>query len=227
MDKITVWFIVGFVVLVTVVVVAAGVMSGGFSTANNASSTFVATTVSGLTPADWMKGNANAKVSLIEYGDYECPACDEYEPILEQVVRDYGDRVVFAYRNFPLYTIHRDAGISAQAAEAAGLQGKFWEMHDLLYAKQSEWITAAPGDVVKKYFDGYAASLGINVEKFDRDISASVVTGKIAADVASGNAASVDHTPTFFVNLEQIPNPSTYNELKAVLDETLASSTAP
>ncbi len=227
MDKITIWFIVGFVALVVVVVVVAGITSGGFSTApSNTPAGFVATTVPPITSADWTRGNATATVSFIEYGDYECPACAETEPIMQQLESDYGSRVTFVFRNFPLYTIHPDAGISAQAAQAAGLQGKFWEMHDLLYAKQNEWSTTAPGDVVAKYFDGYATSLGLDVKTFDQDINSSQVMNKIQADVASANAASVDHTPTFFLNLTQIPNPASYAAFKTVLDTALASSTA-
>ena len=230
MDKITIWFIVGFVVLVGVVVVAAAVMSGGFSSGSNASGTlagFVATTAPAITSADWMRGDATATVTMIEYGDFECPACAEYAQIVDQLVSAYGNRVIFAFRNFPLYTIHPDAQISAQAAEAAGLQGKYWEMNDLLYQKQNDWVTATPSSAVSEYFDGYATSLGLDVNKFNQDINSSQVTSKIAADVASGNAASIDHTPTFFVNLKQIPNPTSYADFQVVLDAALASSTAP
>jgi len=228
MDKTTKWFIVGFIVLALVVVVVAGVMSGGFSgpASGTPSSTFVATTVPALTSADWTRGSANAKVSFVEYGDFECPACAEYAPIVSQLVTAYGDRVLFSFRNFPLYSIHPNAGISSQAAEAAGLQGKFWEMHDLLYQKQGEWASAVPTAVVSQYFNGYATSLGLNVSKFDTDINSSGVLNKVQADVTSGNAAQIDHTPTFFINLKQIQNPTNYNEFKAVIDAALASSTA-
>lgn len=227
MDKITLWFIGGFVALVVVIVIVAGVMSGGFSTASpgGAPSGFVATTVPALTVADWTKGNKNAKVTFIEYGDYECPACAATSPVFDQLISAYGDRVLFAFRNFPLYSIHPNAQIAAQAAGAAGLQEKYWEMEDILYQKQNEWASAPPGDAVSKYFDGYARSLGLDVKKFDQDISGSLVADKIRTDVASANAAQVDHTPTFFLNLKQIPNPASYNEFKAVLDQALASST--
>ncbi len=223
MDKITLWFIVGFVVLVVVGVIAAGVMSGGFSsTATSTSPGFVATTVPPIAAADWTQGNKNAKVTFIEYGDYECPACGETSPIVQQLMTAYGDRVLFAFRNFPLYQIHENAGISAQAAEAAGLQGKFWQMHDLLYAKQNDWSSAFTNTIVADYFNGYASSLGLNVAKFDTDMSSGEVSNKIQADVTSGNAAAIDHTPTFFLNLTQIPNPTSYDEFKAVLDKALA-----
>lgn len=234
MDKITVWFIAGFVVLATVVVIAAGVMSGGFSTTPSSSTStppgFVATIVPAITSVDHIRGKANAAVSLIEYGDYQCPACSEFEAVLVRALQEYGDRVTFAFRHFPLYTIHQNAGISAQAAEAAGLQGKFWEMHSALYANQAEWSSVPSGEVVAKNFNNYASSIGLDVQKFDKDISSAQVTGKIASDVAGANSAQVDHTPTFFVNLKQIPNPANYNELKAVLDAALglgnSSSTA-
>ncbi|MGC9968793.1 MAG: thioredoxin domain-containing protein [Minisyncoccia bacterium] len=227
MDKITLWFVVGFVVLVLVVIVVAGVTSGGFSagTANSTPPEFVATTAPTITAADWTRGKKDAKVSIIEYGDFECPACAEYSPVMNQLFAAYGDRVLFAFRNFPLYSIHPNAGISSQAAEAAGLQGKFWEMHDLLYQKQNEWAGAASSSVVNQYFDKYASSLGLDVNKFNQNINANPVVSKVQADVAGGNAAQIDHTPTFFVNLKQIPNPTSYNDFKAVLDGALASST--
>ncbi len=230
-SKATLWFISGFLVLVVGGVIAAAAYSN--SSGVNANGTpvapagFVATTVPPVSGADWAKGDASSSVSLIEYGDFECPACGEYQPLMQQLFKDYGARVNFVFREFPLYSIHPDAGISAQAAEAAGMEGgasAFWQMHDLLYAKQNDWVTTDPTQVVAKYFNGYAQSLGLDVAKFDADINAPKVTSKIAADVASGNAASVDHTPTFFVNLKQIPNPTSYAEFKAVLDAALASS---
>jgi protein-disulfide isomerase len=226
--KATIWFIVGFLVLVTVGVIIAGAYSGSplSSPSSSTPSNFVATTVPAVTSADWTMGSATSSVSFIEYGDYECPACAEYAVLVKQLAADYGSRVLFAFREYPLYTIHPNAGISAQAAEAAGLQGKYWEMHDLLYTKQNDWVTADPTQVVAEYFNGYAQSLGLNVTKFDADIGSAQVLDKIKADVASGDAASINHTPTFFVDLKQIPNPTSYNDFKAVLDAALASSTA-
>src|SRR5262249_17883521 len=103
-------------------------------------------------------------------------------------------------------------------------------MHDLLYAKQNDWANDAPGSVVLDHFNGYASSLGLDVAKFDADISAAAVQTKIQNDVASGNAAAIDHTPTFFVNLKQIPNPTSYQEFASVIDQALgiaSTSTLP
>jgi protein-disulfide isomerase len=229
-NKATTWFIVGFIVLVTAGVIIAGAYSSGQSS-NNASSTFVATTAPAITSADWTEGNPNAKVSLIEYGDFECPACGEYFPLVQQLVQNYSSTVLFVFRNFPLYTIHPFAGIGAQAAEAAGLEGgaqAYWAMHDLLYEKQSEWSTNSaltPAQVVSEYFNTYAQSIGLNVNQFDTDINATSVTDKIQADVDGGNAAAIDHTPTFFVNLKQIPNPESASDFENTLNAALASST--
>jgi len=231
-DKATIWFIVGFIVLVTAGAIIAGAYSSGQPSASGAAtSTFVATVVPAITAADWSEGNPNAKVSLIEYGDFECPACGEYAPIVQQLVQNYSSTVLFVFRNFPLYTIHPFAGISAQAAEAAGLEGgaaKYWAMHDLLYSKQSEWSTNSgltPAQVVTQYFDGYAQSIGLNVNTFDNDMNATSVAQKIQTDVTGGTAAQIDHTPTFFMNLVQIPNPTSLADFEKTLDAAVASST--
>ncbi len=234
-NKATIWFIVGFIVVVTAGAIIAGAYSSGTassSNSNTASSTFVATTVPAISAADWSEGNPNAKVSLVEYGDFECPACGEYAPIVEQLVQNYSSTVRFVFRNFPLYTIHPFAGVSAQAAEAAGLEGgmaKYWAMNSLLYSKQSEWslnASIAPGDLVGKYFDGYAQSIGLDVNTFNNDINATSVMQKIQADANSGNAAQIDHTPTFFVNLKQIQNPTSAADFESALNAALASSSA-
>jgi protein-disulfide isomerase len=218
-----IWVIGIFIAVVILATIAAALFSSG---AVPAHSTFNATTVPPLTSADWMRGDATSTVSVIEYGDFQCPACGEYEPIVEQLTKEYGNRVLFAFRNFPLFQIHQDAMIAAQAAEAAGLQGKYWQMHDLLYARQSEWSAEPASTVVAKYFNGYAQSIGLDVAKFDSDINSSVVTGKVQKDLASGNAASIDHTPTFFIDLAQIPNPSGFAQFQSDIDAALASSTA-
>ena len=215
-------------VIIAITVVAAFVSSGAGQTAQTPSN-FIATKTTALTTVDHTHGNANAKVTLIEYGDFECPACGEYQPILQQLYTAYNDKVLFAFRNFPLYQIHPFAMVSAQAAEAAGLQGKYWEMHDLLYTKQAEWSTngtlTAP-DVVTKYFIGYAQSLGLDVAQFQTDLNSDSVKAHVQSDLALGNAAQLDHTPTFFINGIQIPNPTSYAGFQKDIDAALASSTA-
>ena len=143
---------------------------------------------------------------------------------MKEVVQNYSSSIRYVFRNFPLYSIHPDAGIAAQAAEAAGLQGKYWEMHDLLYTNQNDWVTATPDQVVSKYFDGYATTLGLDVNKFNTDIGSQQVLDKIQTDVAGGTAAQIDHTPTFFVNLKQIPNPTSLADFQNVINSAIAAS---
>lgn len=216
--KSTIWFAFGFLVVATVVIIVAAVVSAG-KVDNTPSSD---TPASAVTEGEWTKGPKDAKVTLIEYGDFQCPACGSYEPIVQDVLKTYGDRVLFVFRDFPLYTIHPNAGIGAQAAEAAGLQGKYWEMHDLLYSKQNEWASAATNRIVADRFDGYAQSLGLDLNKFHEDINSDRVLSKIQKDVDGANAIGVDRTPTFYVNLKQIPNPSSEEEFKSILDAALA-----
>ncbi len=221
MSKSTVWTIVGLALIVTVVGIIAAARSGGALSTNQPAVN--ATTAPAITSADHTAGNPAAKVTVIEYGDYQCPACGAWSPIYAELIKDYGDRVLFAFRNFPLYQIHPNAQISSEAAEAAGLQGKFWEMHDMLYAKQTDWADTPTGSVVANYFDKYAAALGLNVSKFNADLNSAAVQNKIQTDVSGGNAAQIDHTPTFFLNLTQIANPANYLDFKSVLDKALSA----
>ena len=230
MSKTTIWFIVGFIVVVTAGVIIAGAYSSGTSS-NTASSTFVSTMAPALTSSDWTEGNPNAKVSLIEYGDFECPACGEYFPVVQQLFQNYSSTILFVFRNYPLTTIHPFAQIGAQAAEAAGLEGgvaKYWAMNNLLYTDQQQWSTNSAltsAQIVSQYFDGYAQSIGLDVSTFNTDISAASVLDKIQTDVNGGNAAQIDHTPTFFVNLQQIQNPTSLQDFENTLNAALASST--
>jgi protein-disulfide isomerase len=222
-NKATIWFVVGFTVVVAVGLVILGVVygTGSSSTPNSG---FVATTAPAITASDWTIGSSTAPVTLIEYGDFQCPACGAYYPVVKQLLADEGNNVYFIFRNYPLYTLHPDASIAAQAAEAAGLQGKYWEMHDTLYTNQATWSAATPGDVVSKYFNSYATSLGMDVAKFDQDINSNQVLNRIQSDVAGGNTASIDHTPTFFVNLKQIPNPTSYADFKSTIDQAVSAA---
>ncbi|HUO50822.1 MAG TPA: thioredoxin domain-containing protein [Candidatus Paceibacterota bacterium] len=216
------WLIGGFVLIIGIAVVAAAIASQGAQ--QSGTTNFVGTTAAAIDPSDHVKGDATSSVSVIEYGDFECPACGAWEPAVEQIEAVYGNRVKFVFRNFPLSQLHPNAMIAAQAAEAAGLQGKYWEMHDLLYQKQNDWVNTPNDQVVTKNFDGYAQSLGLDVTKFNTDINSDAVKARVQRDIASGNAAQVDHTPTFFVNLQQIQNPNSPQQFAQILDQTLASS---
>lgn len=151
--------------------------------------------------ADHTEGNPNAKVVIIEYADYQCPGCTVAAPAIREAVEKNKDNVLFIYRNFPLTSLHPNARAAAATAEAAGLQGKFWEMHDLLFSKKSEWAEASV-DTRGDYFAGYAESLGLNVDQFKTDIGSDAVAKKIDYDTAIAKKQNLTGTPSIFVNGE-------------------------
>lgn len=227
-NKATIWTIVALIVVVTAGLIIASIYSSGQAGSNTAG--FTATVAPAITNADWSIGNPDAKVTLIEYGDFECPACGEYYPVVQQLIQNYSSTVRFVFRNFPLYSIHPFAGIGAQAAEAAGALGgtaKYWAMNDALYEHQADWSTNSaltPEQVVSQYFNGYAQTIGLNVSQFDAEINATSVLQKIQDDVSGGSSAQIDHTPTFFVNLTQIPNPTSMQDFENTLNAAVAAS---
>lgn len=147
-------------------------------------------------------GKTDAKVVVTEYADFQCPACGAAHPQIKTIRELYKDTVLFVFRNFPLTTIHPNALAASTAAEAAGLQGKFWEMHDKLYETQDDWSSI---DSAKRtdVFTGYAKDLGLNVEQFKTDLSDSRVSDKISRDRALATRLNVDSTPTVYVGSEK------------------------
>lgn len=149
--------------------------------------------------ADHVFGNAKSPVVLIEYGDYECPYCAEAEPSLKTVYTTYQDQIAFVFRNFPLTTIHPNALAAAAAAEAAGQQGKYWDMHDQLYGGQQTWENLT-GSARTNAFVTYAKQIGINTTKFKQDLSSTKLTDKIQFDQAIGNKLGINATPTMYLD---------------------------
>ncbi|MBM3210545.1 DsbA family protein [Candidatus Saccharibacteria bacterium] len=152
---------------------------------------------------DRVYGNRDAKVVLIEYGDYQCPGCAEAAPSVKSVKEQYGDDLAFVFRNFPLTQIHPNARVAAAAAEAAGEQGKFWEMHDLLYAEQTAWSTLS-SNARSDYFLSQARTLELDQTKFSEDLASSQVNQKINFDIALGRKQQVEATPSFYLNGEAL-----------------------
>lgn len=152
-----------------------------------------------------MTGATTAKVTLVEFGDFQCPACKSYAPVIKQVIAQYRDNpnFNFVFRNFPLAQ-HLNAKKAAAAAEAAGEQGKYWEMYEALYDKQSEWETSQ--DPIPA-FTVYAASLGLNVEEFKKAITEDRFTQIINTDTNDGLKLQVNSTPTFFINGQKLAAP--------------------
>ncbi len=157
-------------------------------------------------------------VQVVEFGDYECPACSVAYPITQKLLADYKGKISFYFRNFPLSQIHPNAMISAEAAEAAAAQGKFWQMHDLLYSQQTEWANL--GDPLPKLKE-YARNLGLNVDQFESDLRANKYQTAILQDLNDGVSLGVPGTPTFFVNGSQSDSYG-FDSLKSLIEAAIS-----
>lgn len=149
--------------------------------------------------ADHIFGKVGSKVTLIEYGDYQCPGCGSINPSIVAVAEQYKDQLQFIFRNFPLTDAHPNAKAAAAAAEAAGLQNKFWEMHNKIYANQSDWENLS-GTERTNIFVKYATDFDLDSSKFKNDMSSVAVNNKINYDKAIGIKAEVDSTPSYYLN---------------------------
>lgn len=169
-----------------------------------------------LAAAGHSKGNPEAELTVVEFSDFQCPACAAYFPLVGRLADEFGDSVRFVYRHFPLTGIHSNAEPAARASEAAGKQDKFWEMHDLLFERQNDWANLRNPD---ETFAGYAELLELDAEQFSADYRDDAIAELVAADERAGTAARVSGTPTFFVNGEPIENPEGYDAFRALLVE--------
>ncbi len=167
---------------------------------------------------DHTLGPEMASLTLVEYSDFQCPSCAAFAPVIEQLINEYPTTLRFVYRHFPLQSIHPNANLAAQAAEAADMQGQFWAMHEILFDRQTDWSRLAnPHDL----FTSYASELGLKVEQFKIDIDSPSVRNRVSADYRSGLQAGVNSTPTFYLNGEPLENPRGLEAFKAVLDAKL------
>jgi len=167
------------------------------------------------------KGPADAKVVLTEFGDFQCPVCANFEVSIlqKEIFPAYGDKISFVWKHFPLTPQpHKNAQNAAVASEAANDQGKFWQMHDKLFATQNEWSEL--GDPASKFAE-YAGQIGLDVDKFKSDYVSKKYDDKITADKNLGTKLQVQGTPTFFVNGKQVANDGGPDALKKAIDEAL------
>jgi protein-disulfide isomerase len=142
--------------------------------------------------SDHIQGSVNAPLNIVEYGDYECPYTGMAYPVVRQIVRQFGDKLYFVFRNFPLNEIHPHAQNAAEAAEAAAAQGKFWEMHDYLFEHQKA--------LDNNHLLEYAQKVGLDIERFKNETSRHVYASSIDESLKTGINSGVEGTPTFFVN---------------------------
>jgi len=179
------------------------------------------TKITAITAADQVRGPETAPITLIEYSDFQCPACAAYFPIIQKLKEDLGEDLRFVYRHYPLRQIHPNAQGSAQAAEAAGKQGQFWEMHDLIFKNQTRWSSLSARDALKT-FTGYAKDLGLDENKFTDDFNSDAVNAKIKADEKGGTSLGIPGTPTFFLNGQPLASPQSYENFLQTLQEEIA-----
>jgi protein-disulfide isomerase len=171
--------------------------------------------------SDHVFGKTDSKVVFTEYGDFQCPGCGGMHPTVKTLIEKYEGQITFVFRNFPLTQIHPNALVAAAAAESAGLQGKYWEMHDMLFEKQDAWKGVAVKDRIN-VFTGYAKDLGLDEAKFKTDIASENVSKKVSYDLALGKKVGVSSTPTFILNGKELSNETWGDPAKleaAIVDE--------
>ncbi len=206
------WYVVASIVLV---VGTLAIMLLPMETARPAGPTGVMPTID---TADIRKGPDDAAVTFVEYGDFQCSSCAGYAPIVTRLHTEYQDRVLFAYRFVPLEATN--GPMAAQAAYAAHLQGKFWEMYDLLFEQRSSWQdSTAPLEV----FTGYAQTLGLQTQTFVRDATADSTVQFVLEQKTQALSAGITDLPTFLINGQPV-FPETYEEFAALLDKAIADA---
>lgn len=176
-----------------------------------------------LYESDWEKGNPDASVVIVEYSDFQCPACAQYYPIVSRLMEDMGDDVRFVYRHFPLRQIHPRAQLAGQASEAGGVQGKFWEMHDRLFETQNTWTRMSEREA-RDYFISLAVEVGLDENQFKADMKSDLAEAGVDDDFSSAVQLGVNSTPTFFINGDKIPNPRGYEAFRALVQQYVASA---
>ncbi|MEX0748924.1 MAG: thioredoxin domain-containing protein [Candidatus Saccharimonadales bacterium] len=173
-----------------------------------------------ITAEDHTRGPEDAALTLIEYSDFQCPACGGAEPLIQQMLAEYPDDVRLVYRHFPLTQIHAQAYDAARASEAAGRQDRFWEMHDLLFERQQNWSGDAQA---RTTFESYAEELGLDLEQYESDFAA--VNSRVDRDTAIAQQLGVNSTPTFYLNGEALEqNPTSIEVWREIIDSALAET---
>ena len=163
-----------------------------------------------ITNDDWIRGNIDAPVTILEYGDFECPHCGAAYPVLKALVYDYPEGIRLVYRHFPITSAHPNAFTAAEAAEAAGSQGAFWEMHDLLFTHQQQ--------LQYEYLLSYAQLLNLDVARFDREMRANIYAPEVRHDFRQGIEDGVNGTPTIFINRLRYDGPHQYGPMLAAIN---------
>jgi len=171
-----------------------------------------------VTASDYQVGTPSVKVIMIEYGDFQCPACATFYSIVKQLKEEYKNDLLFVFRDFPLTNIHRNALLSSQAAYAANMQGKYWEMHDLIYTNQTTW--AESGDAASIFAD-YAKKLDLDADQFTKDMNSDEAKTFVKEGENNAISLGLNSTPSIFLNNKLLNIPLSYEAFKKAIDEEL------
>jgi len=214
--------IVGGIGIITLVIVigAAFLFGGTSSSSSSAQNAQPIKNTNALVHKDSHEINAHSKVTLVEFGDFQCPACGAEYPTVTQLLQTYNGKINFVFRNFPLPQ-HQNAQAAAEAAEAAGAQGKFFDMYNMLYTNQNTWGETTNAS---SYFTQYAKALHLDMNKFASDTKSNKYASKIQADINDGYAVNVNATPTFFLNGVPIQGGLPYTDFKSRIDQALQNT---
>lgn len=167
-------------------------------------------------------GPATAPVTLEEFGDFQCPPCGLLHPVLKTMEKEFGDKLRVIFREYPLVPTHQHALSAARAAEAAGLQGKFWQMHDLIFENQKAWDKAFDA---RPIFEDYAQKIGLDMAKYRKDVASEIVEQRIFQDGKRAHALGVQGTPTVFINGRELPFQSLEpGKLRAIISNEIAAA---
>jgi protein-disulfide isomerase len=213
-----------WVVVAVVVAIFVGVnikSNSGKTSVSATTDKYVNKNILEVKPSDNVKGAGTKKVELVEYGDFQCPACKGYFPLVKQLESEFGDQIKVVYRHLPIDSAHPKARAAHRASVAAANQGKFWEMHDKLYETQDTWKNS--GDVTKD-FEAFATGLGISdMEKFKTDVASELTNSIINTDSTSAKEVGAKSTPTFFLNGKLITNPADYASFKKLIEDEITA----
>ena len=203
-----------------IIVIVVLVFVGIFAINGNKTADTPNKTASNTKPTEHIEGKGSTGITLVEYGDFQCPFCGQYYPIVKQIQSEYNDQIFFQFRNYPLTNLHPNAFAAARAAEAAGMQDKFWEMHDALYETQQQWSEMSDAT---PFFDELAKKLDLDTAKFKKDRSSIAVNNLINADLAAGAKLKVEGTPTFFLDGKKISTTQDPDSFRKAIDAAIAA----
>lgn len=173
---------------------------------------------SGIVDGKYLEASSSSQVTLVEFGDYVCPACGVYAPVVKKILADFPGKVTYVFRDFPL-SYHTNAPLASYAAESAGLQGKYWEMHDKLYENQNEWSNS---EDAKSIIMGYATALSLDLAKFEADLNSQSIKSKVQLGISDGTKVGLTETPTFYLNGTKVTLSANPLDLEKQISEAIS-----